>query len=78
MKELLPLLEDELFCVIVQLGLDSSTDYEAVITGLCYQFSSEGSEFEWQLRLQSRMQKSGEKFAKYAEALHVLADKAYP
>ena len=76
-KELLPLLEDEPFRVIAQLGLVQSTDYEAVITGLHQQISSEGTELEWQYRLQSRTQKSGEKFAEYAGALRVLADKAY-
>ena len=77
-RELLPLLEDEPFRVVTQLGLVHSTDYKAVTTGLRQQFDVEGNELEWQHQLQSRTQRPGEKFAEYAGCLRVLADKAYP
>ena len=77
-KGLLPLLEDEPFWVVTQLGLRCSTDYKAVTTGLRQQFATEGNELERQYQLQSHMQKPGEKVAEYAGHLRVLADKAYP
>ena len=77
-RELLPLLEDEPFRVVTQLGLVHSTDYKAVTTGLRQQFAAEGNELEWQHQLQSRTQRPGEKFAEYAGHLRVLANKAYP
>ena len=77
-RELLPLLDDEPFRVIDQLGLVESTDYDAMIAHLKQQYSLAGNEFEWQFRLQKRVQRSGESLVEYAGSLRVLADKAYP
>ena len=60
-RELLPLLEDEPFRVVTQLGLVHSTDYKAVTTGLWQQFAVEGNELEWQHQLQSHTQRPRER-----------------
>ena len=49
-----------------------------MIAHLKQQYSPAGNEFEWQFRLQNRMQRSGESLVEYAGSLRVLADKAYP
>ena len=78
-KKLLPLLEDEPFKVVTQLGLVHSMDYKAITTDLRQQCATERNKLEWQYQLQSHMQKLGEKkFSEYAGHLRVLADKAYP
>ena len=77
-RELISLLEDEPFRVVVQLALLESTDYSTVVETLRHQFSAKGNELEWQHRLQTRTQGSGEQLVEYAGALRVLADKAYP
>ena len=76
--ELLPLLDDEAFRVVSQLGLESSTDYGAITASLKHQFSPKGNELEWQHKLQTRRQQPGEQLVQYAGALRMLADKAYP
>ena len=52
-KELLPLLEDEPFRTVSQLGLLGSTDYKQVRDCLQQRFAPKGNELEWQFRLQS-------------------------
>ena len=72
------MLEDKPFQAVVQLELVRSMDYKADTAGLRQQFPAEVNEFEWQYRLQSSTQKTGEKFAEYAGHLRVLAEQAYP
>ena len=76
--ELLPLLDDTAFRVIMQLGLAESTDFGVVTENLMRQFSPKGNELQWQRRLQTRRQQPGEQLVEFAGALRVLADKAYP
>ena len=76
--ELLLLLDDEVFHVVSQLGLESSTDYEAITASLKYQFSPKGNKLERQHKLQTRRQQPGEQVVQYAGALKMLANKAYP
>ena len=76
--ELLPLLDDEAFRVVSQLGLESSTDYGTIVATSKQQFSPKENKLEWQHKLQTRRQQSGEELIQYAGALRVLADKAYP
>ena len=54
--ELLPLLNDAAFRVVLQLGLESFTDYGAITASLKQQFSLKGNELEWQHKLQTRRQ----------------------
>ncbi len=77
-KELLSLLDDASFRVVNQLGLVGSDDYDALKKQLQRHYSPEGNELEWQCRLQSRRQKSGESLSEYAGELRVMVDKAYP
>ena len=77
-KELLPLLEDEQFRTVSQLGLLGSTDYKQVRDCLQQRFAPKGNELEWQFRLQSRNQKPNEPLVEFAGELRMLADKAYP
>ena len=74
-NELVPLLEDEPFQVVDQLGLSESTDYDAVVVRLKQQF---GNEFEWQLRFQKRIQGANESMVEFAGSLRMLTDRAYP
>ena len=76
--ELLPLLDDTAFRVVLQLGLAESTDYKTITESLRQQLSPKGNELEWQRRLQTRRQQPAEQLVQYAGALRVLADKAYP
>ena len=59
-SELLPLLEDEPFRIVVQQGLANSTDYDEVVQCLRRQYDPEGNELESQCRFQQRVQSSGE------------------
>ena len=77
-KELLPLLEDEQFRTVSQLGLLGSTDYKQVRDCLQQRFAPKGNELEWQFRLQSRNQNPNEPLVEFAGELRMLADKAYP
>ncbi len=77
-KDVLPLLEDEPFRVVSRLGLVESGTYADVKAQLQRQFAPEGSEFEWQFRLQSRSQKQDEPLTEFAGELRMLAGKAYP
>ena len=77
-SELLPLLEDEPFRIVVQQGLADSTDYDEVVQCLRRQYDPEGNELESQCRFQQRVQSSGEKLMEFVGALRFLADKAYP
>ena len=54
--ELLPLLDDTAFRVVMQLGLAESTDFGVVTENLMRQFSPKGNELQWQRRLQTRRQ----------------------
>ena len=76
--ELLPLLDDAAFQVVLQLGLAESTDFNIITESLKQQFSPKGNELEWQRRLQTRRQQPAEQLVQYTGALRVLADKAYP
>ena len=77
-SELIPLLEDEPFRVVVQQGLVDSTDYDVVVQCLRRQYDPEGNELEFQCRFQQRVQLSGEKLMEFVGTLRFLADKAYP
>ena len=76
--ELLPLMDDTAFRVVLQLGLAESTDFHIITESLKQQFSPKRNELEWQRRLQTRRQQPGEQVVQYAGALRVLADKVYP
>ena len=75
--ELLPLLDDAAFRVVLQLGLAESTDFGTITESLMQQFSPQGNELEWQRRLQTHRQQPAEPLVQCAGALRVLADKAY-
>ena len=77
-RELVPLLEDEPFRVVDQLGLTELSDYDAVVARLKQQFAHSGNEFEWQLRFQNRVQGISESMVEFAGSLRMLADRAYP
>ena len=77
-REFVPLLEDEPFRVVDQLGLTESSDYDAVVARLKQQFAPSGNEFEWQLRFQNRVQGISESMVEFAGSLRMLADRAYP
>ena len=47
--ELLPLLDDATFRVVLQLGLAESEDFNIITESLKQQFSPKGNELEWQL-----------------------------
>ncbi len=74
--EHLPLLDDEPFRVVNQLGLVEVGSYEEVKATLKRQFSPEGDVFEWQHCLQNRVQEPSESLAEFAGALRKLADRA--
>ena len=76
--ELLSLLDDEPFRVISQQGLVDSPSYDSVVKCLRALYAPEGNQLEWQRKLQSRMQKTGELLVEFAGELRVLADRAYP
>ena len=76
--ELLSLLDDEPFRVISQQGLVDSPSYDSVVKCLRALYAPEGNQLEWQRKLQSRMQKTGEQLVEFAGELWVLADRAYP
>ena len=76
--ELLSLLDDEPFRVISQQGLIDSRSYDNVVKCLRALYDPEGNELEWQRKLQSRMQKTGEQLVEFAGELRVLTDRAYP
>ncbi len=76
--ELLPLLDDEAFRMVNQLGLVQAGSYDDVKTHLKTQFAPEGDVLEWQHRLQSRVQKTGETLPEFAGTLRMLVDRAFP
>jgi hypothetical protein len=49
-----------------------------MIAHLKRQYSPAGNEFEWQFRLQNRVQRPTESLVEYAGSLRLLADKSYP
>ena len=77
-RELVSLLDDGPFCVITQLGLVNSDEYDHLKEQLQKHYAPIGDDFEWQHRLQTRCQKPGEPLLEVVEELHTLADKAYP
>ena len=77
-KELLPLLEDELFRTVSQLGLLCSTDYKQVWDCLQQKFTLKGNEAEWQFQLQNHNHRPSEPLVEFPIELRMLADKAYP
>ena len=77
-KELLPLLEDEPFRVVNRMGLAGSTDVKAVKDCLEQRYAPKGTELEWQLKLQTRVQQRDEPLSDFAGHLKLLASKAYP
>ena len=77
-KELLPLLDDEPFRAVSQMGLVGSTEYAAVKECLRLRYGQSGTELEWQFKLQGRVQESGESLAEFAGSLRFLASKAFP
>jgi len=68
-KELLPLLEDEPFRTVSQLGLLGSTDYKQVRDCLQQRFAPKGNEQEWQFRLQSCNHNQNEPLVEFAGEL---------
>ena len=76
-KELLPLLEDEPFRLVVQNGLLESTDYAAVQDCLRCRYGHEGTELEWQVKLQARVQQRDESLVEYIGELRMLASRAF-
>ena len=78
--ELLFLLEDEPFRVVMQQGLDSDSEYSDVTECLKAQYNPDGNELEWQSKFQHRMQKPNERLPEYmyVGTFHALADKVYP
>ena len=77
-RELVSLLDDRPFRYVSQLGLLTSDSYETVRSELRKQYCPVADETEWQFRLQSRRQKSGETLAEFAGELRMLADRVYP
>ena len=77
-RELVSLLDDRPFRYVSQLGLLTSDSYETVRSELRKQYCPVADETEWQFRLQSRRQKSGETLAEFTGELRMLADRAYP
>ena len=78
MAELLSLLKDEPFRVVMQQGLDSDSEYSDVTEWLKAQYNPDGNELEWQAKFQHRIQKPNERLPEYVGTLRALADKAYP
>ncbi|KAL5477205.1 hypothetical protein EMCRGX_G023961 [Ephydatia muelleri] len=76
--ELLSLLKDEPFRVVMQQGLDSDSEYSDVTEWLKAQYNPDGNELEWQAKFQHRIQKPNERLPEYVGTLRALADKAYP
>ena len=74
----MPLLDDEPFRAVSQMGLVGSTDYAAVKECLRLRYGQSGTEFEWQFKFQSRVQKTEESLAEFAGSLRLLASRAYP
>ena len=77
-RELVSLLDDRPFRYVSKLGLLTSDSYETVRSELRKQYCPAADETEWQFRLQSHRQKSGETMAEFAGELRMLADRAYP
>ena len=77
-QELVPLLENEPFRLLHQLGLLESTQYDAVIGALTQRYNPIGNELEWQQRPQTCTQKPEETLDDFAVELRLLAEKAYP
>ena len=55
-KELLPLLDDEPFRAVRQMGLVGSTEYAAVKECSQLRYGQSGSKLKWQFKLQGRVQ----------------------
>ena len=77
-NELVSLLDDEPFRIANQLGLIGERDFDKVKDALLKQFAPEGNVLEWQMLLNQRLQKPGEKLADFAGDLCRMSDKAYP
>ena len=77
-KELLPLLENEPLRLVVQNELSESTDYAAVLDCLQCRYGHEGTELEWQVKLQARVQQQDESLLEYIGELRMLASWAFP
>ena len=76
--ELLSLLDDEPFRVVLQQELDSDSEYSDITKCLKAQYNPDGNELEWQAKFQHRMQKPNEWLLEYVRTFRALADKAYP
>ena len=76
-NKLISLLDDEPFRIANQLGLIGEGDFKKVKEALQKQFGPAGNVLEWQIFLNQRLQKPGDKFAEFAGDLHRLSDKAY-
>ena len=82
-KEILPLLDDEPFRAVSQMGLVRSAEYAAVKECLRLRYGMVwygqcSTELEWQFKLQGRVQESGESLTEFAGSLRFLASKAFP
>jgi hypothetical protein len=60
------------------MGLAGSTDIKAVKECLERRYSPKGTELEWQLKLQTRVQQRDEPLSDFAGHLKLLASKVYP
>ena len=77
-KELLPLLEDQPLRLVVQYGLSESADYAAVHECLQCRYGHDGTELEWQVKFQARVQQRDESLVEYIGELRMLASRAFP
>eukprot|EP00731_Ephydatia_muelleri_P036715 Em0310g4a len=77
-KELLPLLEDEPLRLVVEYGLSESADYAAVHECLQCRYGHDGTELEWQVKFQARVQQRDESLVEYIGELRMLASRAFP
>ena len=78
MKELLPLREDEPLRLVVQYGLSKSANYAAVHECLQCCYGHDGTELEWQVKFQARVQQRDESLVEYIGELHMLSSRAFP
>ena len=77
LAELLSLLDDEPFQVVMQNGLDSASEYNAMTECLKAQYNPDCNELEWQAKFQHRVQNPNERLFIIVRTLLVLADKVY-
>ena len=75
--ELLSLLDDQPFQVVMQKGLDSASEYNAMTECLKAQYNPDCNELEWQAKFQRWVQKPNDHLFIIVRTLLVLTDKVY-